>query len=63
MNDQWARVLDDWASSFWLEMDYTLEASNAMAFQRHMEQAGLSAIATAPVSRRGTRLPRGAASA
>jgi predicted unusual protein kinase regulating ubiquinone biosynthesis (AarF/ABC1/UbiB family) len=50
MNDQWARVLDDWASSFWLEMDYTLEASHAMAFQAHMEQAGLAAITTAQVN-------------
>jgi aarF domain-containing kinase len=36
MSDQWAVVLDDWATRFFEEMDYQREASNTMVFKEQM---------------------------
>jgi len=36
MRDEWAGVLDDWATRFFGEMDYQLEAYNTMTFKRQM---------------------------
>jgi len=47
MSDKWAEALDDWASRFFQEMDYQLEAYNTMTFKKHME--GLSGIMVATV--------------
>ncbi|GLI67906.1 hypothetical protein VaNZ11_012232 [Volvox africanus] len=47
MSDQWAVVLDDWATRFFEEMDYQLEAYNTMAFKKQM--ASLQGITVATV--------------
>ncbi|GFR50186.1 hypothetical protein Agub_g12356 [Astrephomene gubernaculifera] len=47
MSDQWAVVLDDWATRFFEEMDYQLEAHNTMAFKQQM--ASLQGISVATV--------------
>ncbi|KXZ44555.1 hypothetical protein GPECTOR_65g173 [Gonium pectorale] len=47
MSDQWAVVLDDWATRFFEEMDYQLEAQNTMAFKQQM--ASLQGISVATV--------------
>ena len=47
MSGEWQGALDDWALRFFEELDYQLEASNTIAFQKSME--GLEGVMVATV--------------
>lgn len=57
MSDQWATVLDDWATRFFEEMDYQLEACNTIAFKKQM--ASLQGIQVRMQSQCGCYCHRG----
>lgn len=42
MSGEWSGALDDWATRFFEELDYQLEASNTIAFKKSMERLDVS---------------------
>ncbi|KAF5827894.1 ABC1 family-domain-containing protein [Dunaliella salina] len=46
MSDSWAEVMDDWATRFFMEMDYLAEAQNTMLFKKNLESLDGVTVAT-----------------